>query len=70
MPSLGVVAVVERLPLLYFATCVLVVGLCIVMRTFSFFRLGSWTSAALVEHQHASLLRGDVPPMSSILDSL
>jgi hypothetical protein len=70
MRSLGVVAVIERRPLLYFATCVLVVLLCIALQTSSFFRLGSRTSAALVACLHATLLHGDVPLMSAILDSL
>ena len=70
MPSLGVVAFVERLASLYFAVYVLVVGLCVVLQTSSFFRLGSWTSVALVAHLHVSLLLGVVPPMSAILDSL
>jgi hypothetical protein len=50
--------------------CVLVVGLCIALRSSSFFRLGSQTSVALVAHLYTSLLRGVVPPMSAILDSL
>jgi hypothetical protein len=70
MPSIGVVAVVERRPLLYFAVCVLIGGLCVALRTSSFFRLGSWTSAVLVAHRHASFLRGVVPPMSAIMDSM
>jgi hypothetical protein len=70
MPSLGVVTVVERRPLLYFVVCVLVVGLCVSLLTSSFFRMGSGTSAALVEHLHATFLHGVVPPMSAILDSL
>jgi hypothetical protein len=70
MPSLGVVAVVERCPLLYFAESVLVVGLCVALRTSSFFLMGSWTSTALVSHMHAALHHGVVPPMFAILDSL
>jgi hypothetical protein len=70
MPSLGVVAAVERIPLLYFAACVLVVGLCIVLRTSSFFLLGSQTLVVLVAHLHADFLHGVVPPMSAIMDSL
>jgi uncharacterized membrane protein len=70
MPPLGVVAVIERLPSLYFAVCVLVVGLCIVLQTSLFFRLGSRTSVALVAHLHATFLLGVMPPMSTIMDSL
>ena len=70
MPYLGVVAVAEKRPLLYFAACVLVVGLCISLRTSSFFRLGSHTSAMLVADLHAYFLHGYVPPMSTILESL
>jgi hypothetical protein len=70
MPSLGMVAVIERRPLLYFAACVLVVWLCIALRTSSFFRLGLQTSTMLVADLHVALLRGAMPPMSAILDSL
>jgi hypothetical protein len=70
MPSLVVVVVVERCLLLYFAVCVLVVGICVALQTSSFFRLGSWTSTTLVSHLYVSFLLGVVPPMSAILDSL
>jgi hypothetical protein len=70
MPSLGVVVVAEKRPLLYFAACVLVFGLCIALQTSSFFRLGSQTSVVIITHLHASFLLGVVPPMSAILDSL
>ena len=70
MPSLGVVAVTEKHPLLYFAVCVLVFGLCVAMRTSSFFRLGSKYLNAPIACLNDALLLGVVPLMSTILDSL
>jgi hypothetical protein len=68
MPFLGLVEVIEILPLLYFAACVPVVGWCIVLEISSFFRLGSRPSTAPVAYIHATFLLGDVPLMPATLD--
>jgi hypothetical protein len=70
MPFLGLAEVVGRLPSLYFAMYVLFVGLCVVLRTSSFFQLGSKYLSMPVACLHAPLLLGIMPPMSAILDSL
>jgi hypothetical protein len=70
MPFLGLAEVVGKLPSLYFATYVPIFGLCIVLRTSSFFRLGSKSLSAPVVCLHAALFLGVVPLMSAILDSL
>jgi hypothetical protein len=70
MPFLGLAKVVGRLPSLYFAVYVPVVGLCIVLQTSSFFQLGSKSLSAPIVCLHVALLLGVVPPMSAILDSL
>jgi hypothetical protein len=70
MPFLGLVEVVGRLPSLYFAVYVPVVGLFIVLRTSSFFQLGSKYLSAPVACMHATFLLGSMPPMYAILDFL
>jgi hypothetical protein len=70
MPFLGLDEVVGRLPSLYFAAYVPIVGLCIVLQTSSFFRLGSKSLSTPIACLHASLLLGVVPPISEIMDSL
>ena len=70
MPFLGLAEVVGKLPSLYFAVYVPVVGLCVVLRTSSFFQLGSKSLSAPVACLHAALFLGVVPLMSAILDSL
>jgi hypothetical protein len=70
MPFLGLAKVVGRLPSLYFAVYVPVVGLCVVLQTSSFFRLGSKSLFVPIACLHVAFLLGVVPPMSTILDSL
>jgi hypothetical protein len=70
MSFLGLVEVVGRLPSLYFAVCVLIVGRCVVLEISSLFRLGSRPSAASVAYLRVALLLGVVPPMLATLDSL
>jgi hypothetical protein len=70
MISLGVVEVIERLPSLYFAACVPVVGWCVVLEIASFFQLGSRPSTVPVAYLHVSLLLGVVPLMYAIMGSL
>jgi hypothetical protein len=70
MPFLGLTEVVGRLSSLYFAVYVPVVGLCLVLRTSSLFRIGSNSLSVLVACMHVSLLLGAMHPMSAILDSL
>jgi hypothetical protein len=70
MISLGVVEVIERLPSLYFASCVPIVGRCVVLEIASFFLLGSRPSAVPVAYLHVTLLLGTVLLMSVILGSL
>jgi hypothetical protein len=70
MPFLGLFEVVGRIPSLYFAMFVPVVGLCIVLEISSFFRLGSRPLSTPIVYLHVSLLLGVVPPMPPTLDSL
>jgi hypothetical protein len=70
MISLGVVEFIERLPSLYFAACVLVVGRCVVLEITSFFQLGSRPLAVPVAYLHVALILGSVPLMSAIMGSL
>jgi hypothetical protein len=70
MNFLRLAEVVGRLPLLYFAVYVPVIGLCVVLQTYSFFRLGSKSLSMPVVCLHAALLLGSMPPMSAIMDSL
>ena len=70
MPFLGLAEVVGKLPSFYFAAYVPIVGLCIFLRTSSFFRLGSKSLSVPVACLHAALFLGVVPLMSAILDSL
>jgi hypothetical protein len=70
MPFLGLVEVIGRLPSLYFAACVPIVGQCVVLEISSFFRLGSRPSATPVAYLRATLLLGVVPPMLGTLNSL
>jgi hypothetical protein len=70
MLSLGVVEVIERLPSLYFAACVPIVGRCIVLEIASFFQFGSRPSVVPVAYLHVALLLGVVLLMSAILGSL
>jgi hypothetical protein len=70
MLSLGVVEAVERLPSLYFAACVPIVGRCVVLEITSFSRLGPRPSVAPVVYLHAAFLLGVLLLMSTILGSL
>ena len=70
MLSLGVVEVVERLPSLYFATCVPIVGGCIVLEIASFSQMGSRPLAVHVAYLHVTLILGVVLLMSTIFGSL
>ena len=70
MPFLGLAEVVGRLPSLYFAAYVPIVGLCVVLQTFSFFQLGSKFLFTPIACLHDAFLLGVMPPMSTILDSL
>jgi hypothetical protein len=70
MPFLGLAEVIGRLPSLYSAVYVPIVGLCVVLRTSSFFQLGSNSLSMSVACLHAAFLLGVVPPMFTILDSL
>jgi hypothetical protein len=70
MTFLGLVEVVGRIPSLYFATCVLVFGRCVVLEIFSFFWLGSRPSTAPVAYLCVAFILGVVPPMPATLDPL
>jgi hypothetical protein len=70
MPLIGLDEVVRRLPSLYFVAHVPVVGLCVFLRTSSFFRPGSKSLSVPVACLHVAWLLGVVPPMFAILESL
>ena len=70
MPFLGSAEAIGRLPSLYFVAHVLVVGMCVVLRTSSFFLPGSKSLSTPIACLHASWLLGVVTSMSTILESL